>query len=327
MGRDVWLLGAGFSRAASAQMPTMPELSEHVYTVVSHAWEQSWGADLRDDVELLLTYLATQHPWQDEATSHYDLGRFYEIRDALVDVLWRREREATAETTPPPWLTQLIGLWHEHRATIISFNYDTIVERAFNLFLEETGHAGGDHGAAYAVPVTNPRLRTAGTLGGSYIETFELLKLHGSLTWWYSGPEAPPGDIVYDSLMGTAWGAAPQGEDVERLLRDKEPLVVPPLLQKSAFYGNSLLRAQWRRAREAMAEADRLVCIGYSLPATDLASRLLLSTASAEMEVVIVDRNPELVDHYRRLLPDYDVHKGIVGENAVADYIAQLPCI
>src|SRR5260370_2435444 len=55
------------------------------------------------------------------------------------------------------------------------------------------------------------------------------------------------------------------------------PLVVPPLATKSDYYDLSVVRAEWQLARAALAEAKRLVLMGYSTPMTDLAAVALLS--------------------------------------------------
>jgi hypothetical protein len=46
------------------------------------------------------------------------------------------------------------------------------------------------------------------------------------------------------------------------------PLVVPPLATKSDYYDLSVLREEWQLARTALAEARRLVIMGYSAPMT-----------------------------------------------------------
>lgn len=60
---EVFLLGSGFSKAVDSRMPTLRELSADVYASMAHAWDEAWGRDLSDNVELLLTYFGSQAPW------------------------------------------------------------------------------------------------------------------------------------------------------------------------------------------------------------------------------------------------------------------------
>ena len=74
-GRDVFILGAGFSKAIDTQMPTMVELGAEVrekraeVTALSAAIPDSLG----DNIELWMTYLSQPQPWLREPT--IDLNR------------------------------------------------------------------------------------------------------------------------------------------------------------------------------------------------------------------------------------------------------------
>ena len=56
---------------------------------------------------------------------------------------------------------------------------------------------------------------------------------------------------------------------------DPEPLIVPPVLNKSDLVNQPLLRLLWTFAYNVLASAKRVVFIGYSMPLTDLAARWL----------------------------------------------------
>ncbi len=323
---EVFLLGSGFSKAIDSRMPTLSELSADVYTSMAHAWDEAWGQDLRDNVELLLTYLGTQAPWARPSERYYELGIYHDVRDVVIHKL--REAQASVlsdKTAFSDWLADLTRHWHHRRATVITFNYDVLVEQAFSETLrveEHTQQSRAHPSLLYPVPVTPATARAGAALAPSDLDTFSLLKLHGSLSWYYSGPEAPPGDNVY-SLMEEGWH--PPSTDRDHWVVDKEPLVVPPLLEKSAFYANNVLRKQWEMARDAIKSADHVTCIGYSLPPTDLTVRFLLSTAVPDLAVSIVDLQAEqTVRHYRDLLPDFHITPRADGPNAVADFVHSL---
>jgi hypothetical protein len=111
----------------------------------------------------------------------------------------------------------------------------------------------------------------------------KLLKLHGSLGWWYSGPNSPPGDTVYDwGIEGSAWsedGIGPADPKLkDRLTKDRKPMIVPPAAVKSAYYNNRTLQTLWEHAAEALRAAEKLVIMGFSLPATDMLVGSMLCT-------------------------------------------------
>ena len=79
---------------------------------------------------------------------------------------------------------------------------------------------------------------------------------------------------------GTTLAPSPHLEDRdaqrERLLRGREPLIVPPTALKGPFYRAPYLRGLWQQARRAIREATDLYLVGYSLPVTDLVTVGLL---------------------------------------------------
>ena len=60
-------------------------------------------------------------------------------------------------------------------------------------------------------------------------------------------------------------------------------------MEKEVLYANKLLRLNWRRAHLSVSTATVLVIIGYSLPVTDTAARLLFSQLPRNTKVYIVN--------------------------------------
>lgn len=77
--------------------------------------------------------------------------------------------------------------------------------------------------------------------------------------------------------------------DVEHLMADRVPMIIPPTATKSAFYQNSTLRSLWGKAAEWLAGADELFVLGYSLPPSDVVVRTLLATTFSDSTVLPVD--------------------------------------
>jgi hypothetical protein len=117
----------------------------------------------------------------------------------------------------------------------------------------------------------------------------DVLKLHGSLDWRYSGPDGAPGDTIYvtnpgqdRNLRWDAQGLGFRNKDVEKLSLGLEPMIVPPAAVKSPYYNNRTLQAHWKRAAEELCKADELVIMGFSLPQTDLLVNSMLTTTLRE---------------------------------------------
>jgi hypothetical protein len=74
------------------------------------------------------------------------------------------------------------------------------------------------------------------------------------------------------------------------------PLLIPPVQEKSYEFFGSLFLELWSAAEKAIAQADRLLIIGYSFPKTDVQSIKLFERAFAHREtmpwITIVDPAP-----------------------------------
>lgn len=318
---NVFILGSGFSRAVGSRMPTLAELSESVYQSLEDVWDWRWGSDLRNNVELLLTHLASDHPWEEESRRLHGRANYAEIVDVLVNEISRAERELMSEVDEAPtWLIDLVATWHRSQSVVITFNYDLLVERAHRS-MQERNEATPykSHRTLYPLPIAPSISRTGSAYGERRTETLSLLKLHGSVNWWNSGPGGPPGDPVFDSLNSARWAADTAHHEEHWTVQDKFRLVVPPAIEKGSYYSSSLVQAQWQMARSAIMDAETVTVIGYSLPAMDLHSRLLLSTSSADLRLRIVDLHAK-ADHYSDLLPGFHIEQATCGETAVPEF-------
>jgi hypothetical protein len=106
----------------------------------------------------------------------------------------------------------------------------------------------------------------------------------------------------------------------EYLYDDLVPLVMPPTSVKILFYRNLSLCAQRRRAAERLAEADRLVVIGYSFPKSDLQMRQFVAKSVGVVPVVVVDLTSEPAQEIAKLLPGQDVYS-FDGVDAVQRFV------
>lgn len=317
--RDVFLLGAGFSKAISPEMPTLHELSEAVS--LPRARGSAPSETNETDFESALTFLAQEQPWLTPPENLTNRAHFLEASRDIARHL--AEMQARALAAPaPPWLFKLVRQWMDTDSTVVTPNYDVLIERAFKELV------GGEesHGSLYSVPITHALTRVATVFGGKVIGPFKLLKLHGSLSWYYSGRESYFGEPIFDAEVPAGWNTDTDSVEAAKMaVSDKTPLVIPPTFGKSSFFQNETILRVWQNAWRAITDADRVFCIGYSLPRSDLNMIHVLRGASFRPgKVVVVNQDPDALIRYRDLLPGVDVEAFGDGPEVVENFVSNL---
>ncbi|MEV8307173.1 SIR2 family protein [Streptomyces flavidovirens] len=299
---DVFVLGAGFSKAIHPKMPLLASLGTEVRGRLGAQIPEIPSRLGPDNFELWLSFLAEEQPWRTEAENLEARAAFLRITEVLRTVLTECVHEARDQPCPP-WLLQLIRRWHRDQATVITLNYDPLVEAAY----AEAGRLAGGawasdciHTQIYRYAMTSIRSRNGAVLGTSQVRTLQLFKLHGSLNWVYSGRTNYYGETIYDDSAITSW----KGEVNEvSPATEKVSLIVPPTVGKSGFFQNETVRDQWRTAFTRLRHASQVYCLGYSLPEGDLLLRNLLAAGvSAGAAIIPIDIRPETAARYTEAL-------------------------
>lgn len=294
--RDLYILGAGFSRALSPVMPLVSELSRSVSgfatsyggTMQTSGLDTAIGKLIHRNFEEALSYLAEQKPWLEESENQKDKVRLLELTRNIRVAIGRcqvnaRERIDSGQCD---WIFPLFEHWHRSRSVVITLNYDTLVEE----IVEKIGTAkypGIPHSTKPNSITADPRsnlrvcnihpsiLRDAwlGSTGSSFSDyfynqpSFRLLKLHGSVNWFRSpNPNAQSDTISY--IPATEAATYPD-QASPSWIADKAPYIIPPVPNKGSLVNHDSLRAIWREAAEAVKWAKRIVVLGYSMPEND----------------------------------------------------------
>ena len=230
---DVFLLGAGFSKAIAKTMPTMAELFALLEPLIGKA--DGFTRDAYDyadgNVETLLSYYAIPSPHDDmiEALRKNRVAALLEI--AIGGLLQERE-EAEVERGLNLAGIPLVLNWHKRQAHILTTNYDLLVERILDEWsasLEQT-EGTPSSGDIHPVPLRSALTRDGTAMwGSSYPDTFTLYKLHGSINWYKSGIETNS-DEIYTLTPS-------QMADVknQKFVADKRRFIVPPVYDKSSL--------------------------------------------------------------------------------------------
>ena len=322
-GRDVFILGAGFSKAIAMQMPTMVELGAEVRERLAEVPSLSSAIpdSLGDNIELWMTYLSQPQPWLREPDIYLHRSLGGRIRRSIAAVIEERTAQASASLAPD-WLRRLILSWHRREAVIITLNYDTLVEKAARDLKVSENISALLPVDIYPPYFANIASRSGvGLWGRNSDRTFRLLKLHGSVNWYYSGREEFHGETIFFSDVpefGPVCDEAAHYATTRRLrdmAADKETLLIPPIAEKTTYFNNETVRGLWKDAAAALQAAAALYIIGYSLPISDLGMQFFLAGSSpdADSPVHVVNTDKNTLERYRKFLQRPDIRADYVG--------------
>jgi hypothetical protein len=269
------------------------------------------------DFETWLTWLGGEHAWLDEASSLRQRAAFLDVSRALARVIQRAQNSAIvrARGSPPEWLRSLVSAWANRDATVITLNYDALIEKTYTTIVRDNATV------LYTFPLDT--LEGAGRLGGAPTYRFQLLKLHGSVTWYvFASGSGATGGPVYDADLNGGWATPDDEAALAIRVGSRRPLIVPPVIGKDPFIDRPELRDQWVRARYRVEEADRIFLVGYSQPVADLAIRFLLDRMSIDCHIVAVNRNPAVANRLERMFAPRVVDRRFSGRSAVIKEMA-----
>lgn len=315
---DAFILGAGFSKAIHSGMPTLADLTGEV---TRRLWEPECSLpgpliDLNKNIELWITYLSQRQPWLTEYENDSNKSLAGLIRHQIGAVIEEQTARAS-QTEAPSWLNGLIGSWHREQATVITLNYDTLVERASKQVQATDKGKGILAGQMYPPYFFDVQARSGvGIWSEGFLKTFSFLKLHGSINWYYSGRDDFFGEtILYsedlpfgDERWSDIHFRRPQS-------RDKELLIIPPATEKNTYFNNETVRRLWREAGHALQKAERVFILGYSLPLSDLGMRFFLTKHRPRREtpIFLVNTDRDVVARYQDLMT-WDVRDEFVDQ-------------
>ncbi len=255
MGGEVFIVGAGFSKAIGQDaMPTLDELGHRVsapfrktpsFNLLPAAAQDALLSDRLPggSLEAWLSHLAVPQPFLTEPERLHNQAIAQELTELLVNEIDLSQMAAMASLAPP-WLTRLVALWDRLAATVMTFNYDTLVEHAVK---------------AARMPWHFGQLPTE-------LWNARFLKMHGSLGWWWIPTDRVGNTIYRDDLYGS-WGDPVQAPLVGGMVR----LVVAPLAAKSDYSRESppprrrrpLVQPVLRRARQPPRPSSSLSTRGH----------------------------------------------------------------
>ncbi len=320
--KRVFVLGAGFTKAFLPDAPVITDnydkagkLEEafrgfpYAYRLLSLERGREEGGNM--NLERLMSRLESGMPYDDVRGLRSELEH---LQDELKAAFLRRFEGLEIAENAADELITFAAYCIVTRAHCITFNYDDVFDWALTragyrypnkqaLWVRQTGYG-------IRLLASEPtRAMDSYLSGGDFIY---LLKLHGSFNWRIrTGHRSPyvPEAIEHHE----AWAESDKWRAVfdQHPTLQRQPFIVPPVMAKSAIMEEPVLRTVWTRSFEVLEKAEEVVFLGYSLPTTDLAARVLFAEAvplSARIDVVVKSRFPDKV---KRIEEEY---MGLLGK-------------
>jgi len=331
-GKLVFFVGAGFTKAIADAAPTGNDF-------LVKAFRPSWAFSNEQRVHDLKNFLiAVYHPLQDQASyprvedvlslldycistarplnKEFDLERLVRLRGTLVYVISQMIKESFRRRGGQELARQFVqkALELRHEFVVISTNYDIVLD---NSLLSEARSC--NYGIRVRKSITLPAAANQRAISPDighddwhYQDEFTdksadgtlnrgpvlHLKLHGSLNWVHC-PKCDEVDITLAQK-----GAANLLQDEQRSICvnpyctcSYEAFLVGPTMLKT--YTSRILAELWKQSEQAVADAEQLIFIGYSMPDADYLIRALLIRGLArnprreQTQIIVVDKKPE----------------------------------
>ncbi|NQZ18745.1 MAG: hypothetical protein HRT44_05735 [Bdellovibrionales bacterium] len=219
--KEMFLLGAGFSKACNASMPLMKDLSEKILNADEFEKYRHFG-----DVESLLTFLSRKYPWEEAHTPHSKKADYVYLTQVIGAIV--NDSQSVAHETPSQNLENFVKYIHENQSHVLTLNYDTLIELCYSKLVK-----GAHPDSYYPMPFTPASKRMEGSIiGGGSTPCAQIYKLHGSLNMYYSGNDNFFGESIYISATPFI-SRAQANKNVyfsAKQVSDKVNLIVPPHL-------------------------------------------------------------------------------------------------
>ncbi len=317
-GSIVYFLGAGASKSIYSELPLASDL-----TLDSLSSQKSYGNQIppTDDECRALTQFLDAHP--DWASLRAE--RLEDVLEKLS--LWHYElvlsflylRLSVENHTCEPYssFAQWLRVVRKRRDTIITTNYDTLIENALMhmptgeyCFSIDALDRDALHWLDYGVRKSRVHKYSD---GGQWLtppeQSILLLKLHGSISWLFC-------EHCRTYLLDPVWQHAKEGTklpgaygpcvECKQAGAARRTVIVPPLPKKE--YTDAAIQEIWDRAKEVLGRAEEIIFAGFSLDKTDVGVRCLLQDAKDRgltKRVTIVDRNPSGIEqNFREIYND-----------------------
>ena len=336
--KRVFFLGAG---ATIEDFPKAPSLKTLLWAMLGDNPEDECSVFRNKVHDFISQYFfnlngksISQYPSIQDVLSFIDAGLlnnayfqidkkyFEEIRDAIVYLMGatiEKQMYVAAGANTLRLVEQL-----EPADVVISTNYDIVVD---NCFLHKFKNCV-NYGAKFrqSINAKNKWSNTDAAMPSdvpAYSIDFgpSLLKLHGSFNWLYCSRCDELDVTVAQKGLLECMSNKVYCYDHFSCTARYQPLIVSPTFLKD--YKNRIISEVWSLAEQAIAKADQIIFIGYSMPLDDYEIKsMFLRGISRNINrpiINVIDKFPQIKDNYEKVF-------GLVGfsELGFAEYARNL---
>lgn len=290
--KRVFFLGAGFSKAIDNDYPLMKQLTHDVKDrIAKSSVKKHYGEiakSIKGDIESLLTYLSTDYPWKTDTTRYSNRSLYEEIIKIISQQFSDLARSSVHQNNFENIGFKLIEYvcTHTNECNFITLNYDILLENLLCSYYPCIKFKSEIFGNIYQYPMSNICSRNGRIL---IEEEFKgqlptIIKLHGSVNWFWAGRTSS------DTIYYRTW----EWYEENNIDIGLKPYIIPPVMDKNAFYNHIAIHSLWQQAEQMLKEADEIYIIGFSFPQTDLSVKYLFQSALRQQsDVPIYVINPE----------------------------------
>lgn len=331
MSSDVFFFGSGFSKSLINNYPTLNELSNYIKSKFQYEKESvqkhfvhEVPSKFHDNIETLLTYLSSNLPYKTPVQVSADEALYKDITSKLAKYFKQLRSDYNIDANEP-YIKQFAQYILGNKCPCITLNYDLMLEDILHKNTSTEYQESNDNFSVfYKMPIINLKNRVPdgyGRLAGTKtdinrINMPEIIKLHGSINWLYSGLSMS--DPVYSET----------GDEDDYLKSGLINFIVPPVLDKQSQYNNVIIKSLWTKAFNAIEKARNIYIYGFSFPQTDYSIRFLFQSALRnnpyyKIYVVNIDSNLEaLKSHYIEIFGEHNCNFDCcVGNNQLGALI------
>jgi len=144
--QPVFIIGSGFSKDLE-KFPTLNDLSKDIIKKLNKGPERAlWNEILNkipkkivNNIEWLLSYLYNYNSWQDKKCQLLNQALFNHISELIGDYFYDLEN-GTHRQCDNNNFKKILEYWHRNESTVITFNYDTLLEKYAEKFLNKKAY-------------------------------------------------------------------------------------------------------------------------------------------------------------------------------------------
>lgn len=323
---EVFFIGSGFSKAINSKYPTLLELSNQIlginYEKIQDEYNTSYfPASCKNNIEILLTYLSSNFPWKTKEQDLKDRALYEHIVSKIQQIFGYLSSQESPNNNDNS--EKFIPLWKyimQKGTPIISLNYDLLCE--IYLSLQKCPRLKGyvknynEFANFYRGRIINIESTIDLMDAADYLP--EIIKLHGSCNWYYSG----------DNLYSKIYFGDNSDPIPKEILGSYSPYIVPPITDKNIFYKNQTIKYLWNRAFHYLKKAKKIYIIGFSFPQTDLSVKLLFESAMKQntdvcvyvintAEALNIENSNYIIERYNEIFANTNINYDYCCDNSL----------